>query len=136
MHIIELETRRLRLRQWRESDRALFAALSADPQVMEFYPSPQSRAASDATIDAWQAGFSERGWSNWVLELRSTGEFIGYTGLTVPRRILPFSPCVEIGWRLSKAHWGQGYATEAGRAALGIGFGRAGLAEIVSFTSI
>ena len=134
--IIELDTSRLRLRQWRPSDREPFAALNADPLVMEFFPATQTRAASDASIDAWQSQFASQGWSNWALELRGSGDFIGFTGLSVPRRVLPFSPCVEVGWRLARAHWGRGYATEAARAALEAGFTRIGLAEIVSFTAL
>src|SRR3954470_21139338 len=133
---IEFETPRLRLRQWRESDREPFAAMNADPVVMEFFPAVQSRAGSDASIDMWQAQFAERGWSNWAAELRSTGEFIGFVGLSVPRRLLPFSPCVEIGWRLARAHWGQGFATEAAAAALRVGFEQIALDDIVSFTSV
>jgi RimJ/RimL family protein N-acetyltransferase len=133
---IELETTRLRLREWRESDREPFAAMNADPLVMEFFTAPQSRSASDASIDAWQAQFRERGWSNWAVELRSTGEFIGFVGLSVPKRIFPFSPCVEVGWRLARAHWGRGFATESARAALRAGFEEITLNEIVSFTSV
>lgn len=131
---IEIET--ARLRQWRESDRAPFAAMNADAEVMEFFAALQSREASDASIDAWQSQFAERGWSNWALEVRSSGVFIGFVGLSVPKRVLPFSPCVEVGWRLARPYWGQGYATEGARAALRVGFEGLGLAEIVSFTSV
>ena len=110
--------------------------MNADPAVMEFFPAPQSRANSDASIDAWQAQFSHRGWSNWAAELRSTGQFIGFVGLSVPLRTFWFSPCVEVGWRLAREHWGQGFATEAGRAALRVGFEQLGLNEIVSYTSV
>ena len=103
---------------------------------MEFFASPQSREASDASIDAWQAQFAERGWSNWAVEVLSSSMFIGFVGLSVPRRVLPFSPCVEVGWRLARPYWGQGYATEGARAALRVGFERLDLAEIVSFTSV
>ena len=133
---IEIETARLRLRQWRESDRPPFAAMNADAEVMEFFASPQSREVSDASIDAWQAQFAERGWSNWAVEVLSSSMFIGFVGLSVPRRALPFSPCVEVGWRLARPYWGQGYATEGARAALRVGFERLELAEIVSFTSV
>lgn len=136
MGVIELETPRLRLRAWRPSDREPFAALNADARVMEFLPGLIAREASDASIDAWQAQFAERGWSNWAVELKETGEFIGFTGLTMPRRALPFTPCVEIGWRLAAKHWGQGYASEAARAALRVGFTQLGLPEIVSFTAV
>lgn len=133
---LELRTERLHLRPWRESDRPPFAALNADPQVMRWFPSTQGREASDASIDLWQAQFAERGWSNWAVALRQEGTFIGFVGLTVPRRPLPFSPCVEIGWRLAAAHWGRGYATEAAQACLEAGFGPIGLDEIVSFTAL
>jgi RimJ/RimL family protein N-acetyltransferase len=134
--LIEFETPRLRLRQWRDSDREPFAAMNADPAVMEFFPALQSRASSDASIDAWQSQFASQGWSNWAAELIESGQFIGFVGLTVPRRVLPFSPCVEIGWRLARSHWGRGLATEAARGALRVGFERLGLTEIVSFTTV
>jgi RimJ/RimL family protein N-acetyltransferase len=133
---IELETPHLRLRRWKDADRVPFAAMNADPQVMEFFPALQDRAASDASIDHWQAQFAAQGWSNWAAELVSSGEFIGFVGLSVPRRTLPCSPCVEIGWRLARLFWGRGLASEAARAALAAGFERIGLAEIVSFTAV
>ena len=131
-----LSTPRLILRPWRDADRVPFAALNADPTVMAFFPSTISRAASDASIDAWLQQFSDRGWSNWAVELKATGEFIGFVGLSVPVRVLPFTPCVEVGWRLMRQAWGHGYATEAAREALRFGFDTLGLAEIVSFTSV
>jgi RimJ/RimL family protein N-acetyltransferase len=132
---IEFDTERLRLRPWTPADREPFAAMNADPQVMRFFPSTQSREASDRSVDCWQGELLERGWSNWAAELKQRGEFIGFIGLTVPRRALPFMPCVEIGWRLARAHWGRGYATEGARAVLGVGFERLRLREIVSFTA-
>jgi RimJ/RimL family protein N-acetyltransferase len=136
MEIIEFKTPRLRLRPWRASDREPFAAMNADPAVMEFFPSLQSRDNSDASIDAWQSQFASQGWSNWAAELIESGEFIGFVGLSVPRRALPFSPCVEIGWRLARRFWGKGLATEAAGGALRVGFERLSLAEIVSFTAV
>ena len=103
---------------------------------MEFFASVQSRETCDASIDAWQAQFAAQGWSNWAVDLRASGEFIGFVGLTRPRRVLPFSPCVEVGWRLARAHWGHGFATEGARGALRVGFERLALPEIVSFTAI
>ena len=132
----ELETPRLRMRRWRESDREPFAALNSDPAVMEHFPAPVERHASDASIDAFEAQFAERGWSNWAVEVRDTGDFAGFVGLGIPRRVLPFSPCVEIGWRLARAYWGKGYATEAARASLQMGFETLALPEIVAFTAI
>ena len=133
---IEFETPRLRLRRWQDSDREPFAAMNSDAAVMEFFPSLQSRGASDASIDSWQSEFETQGWSNWAAELVTSGQFIGFVGLTVPRRALPFTPCVEIGWRHAHVYWGQGFATEAARGALRVGFERLALPEIVSFTAL
>lgn len=128
-------TERLRLRQWRDADRAPFAAMNADPAVMRYFPALQDAAASGRSIDAWQRALAERGWANWAVERRDSGQFIGFVGLSVPQRVFSFSPCVEIGWRLAAAHWGQGFATEAAGAALALGFGPLALDGIVSFTS-
>ncbi len=137
--MLEIDTPRLRLRRWTDADRAPFAALNADPAVMRFFPALIPREASDRSIDAWLADFDARGWSNWAVETREShaeGRFIGFVGLSVPRRTLPCSPCVEIGWRLARAAHGQGYATEAARAALRAGFVDIGLDEIVSMTAV
>lgn len=133
---IELQTERLHLRPWRDDDIEPFAAINADPQVMAYFASTQSRETSAAAVARWRALMQERGWGLWAAELRRTGEFIGFVGLEVPAPALPCSPCVEIGWRLAAAHWGHGYATEGAKAALGIGFERLGLDEIVSFTAV
>jgi RimJ/RimL family protein N-acetyltransferase len=133
---IELDTERLRLRQWRASDREPFVRLNADPRVMEFFPSTIDRRASEAAIDRWQQEIAERGWGLWAAERLDSNEFIGFVGLQVPSAPLPFAPCVEVGWRLAHAHWGMGYATEAARGALRVGFERLGLREIVSFTAL
>lgn len=132
---IELKTPRLHLRQWRDDDKPAFARLCADPEVMRFFPGTQTREQCDQSVFVWTAELEGRGWSNWAVERVSDGAFIGFVGLTVPRRALPFMPCVEIGYRLAKAYWGHGYATEAARAALRLGFERLHLDEIVSFTA-
>lgn len=130
-------TERLRLRSWQDADRPLFAAMNRDPAVMRYFAGLQSTEASDRSIDAWQAALMQCGWSNWAVErLDGGGDFIGFVGLSVPQRVFAFSPCIEIGWRLAAAHWGQGFATEAARAVLALGFEALGLAEIVSFTSL
>ena len=134
---IEFSTTRLRLRQWTNEDREPFAAMNADPEVMKYFAAVETREGSNRTIDIWRAELETRGWSNWAVERMDSGAFIGFVGLSVPRRLtLPFMPCVEIGWRLAKEHWGQGYATEAAQGALRTGFDRIGLQEIVSFTSL
>lgn len=131
-----LSTDRLYLREWRDSDREPFAALNADPAVMEFLPTPLTRDQSDAFIDRIQTAFSQRGWGLWAVEVKSTGDFIGFVGLSMPRFESHFTPCVEIGWRLARYAWGNGYATEAARAALQFGFDELMLDEIVSFTAV
>ena len=134
--LIEIETERLRLRQWIESDREPFARLNNDPQVMEFFPSILDRVVSDVIIDRAQAKIAEYGWGFWAVESRQNQKFIGFVGLQIPTANLPFTPCVEIGWRLAFEYWGKGYATEAAKAALKVGFDRLELPEIVSFTAI
>ena len=130
-----LVTDRLVLRRWRDTDRPGYAALNADPEVMRHFPSTMSRADSDAQVDRFEAAIDADGWGLWALEVRGTGEFIGFTGLSRPNFTAHFTPAVEVGWRLARVAWGHGYATEAARAALGHGFGALGLDEIVSFTS-
>ena len=133
---MEPVTERLLLRRWREDDREPFAALNADPAVMEHFPAPLSRAESDAFIDRVAPQLEQRGWGLWALEVRDTGAFIGYTGLAAPRFDAHFTPAVEVGWRLARDAWGFGFATEAARAALAVGFGSIGLDEIVSFAAV
>ncbi|QAU25326.1 N-acetyltransferase [Dyella sp. M7H15-1] len=128
-------TARLRLRPWTQSDRLQFREMNVDRRVMEYFPAPLSAAESDAFADRISEHQEKHGFSLWAVELRSTSTFIGFTGLAVPRWELPFTPCVEIGWRLARHSWGQGYATEAAKAALAFGFDELVLEEVVSFTA-
>jgi RimJ/RimL family protein N-acetyltransferase len=132
----QLTTPRLLLRPWRDEDRALFAALNADPLVMEFFPARLTREASDAMVDRIIAHFTEHGFGFWALEVPGVTSFAGFVGLGIPRHQLPFSPCVEVGWRLAAAYWNRGYATEGAQAALRFGFEILNLKEIVSFTAV
>jgi RimJ/RimL family protein N-acetyltransferase len=134
--LIEFDTDRLRLRQWREIDREPFARLSNDLRVMEFLPNLLDRPTSDDMVDRIQNLIEERGWGLWAVETHSEQQFIGFVGLHIPKVDLPFSPCVEIGWRLAFDYWGKGYATEAAKGALSVGFDRLNLPEIVSFTAV
>jgi RimJ/RimL family protein N-acetyltransferase len=109
--------------------------MNADPEVMEHFPAPLDRAASDAMVERIEAGFDRRGYGLWALEVSATGALIGFTGLQPPSFEAHFTPAVEVGWRLARPAWGHGYATEAARAALRHGFTEAGLHEIVSFTT-
>lgn len=130
----ELRTERLLLRRWRAEDREPFAALNADPPVMEHFPGPYSRAESDAAVDRIEAHFQQHGFGLWAVEIPDVAPFAGFVGLSIPRFEASFTPCVEIGWRLAADHWGRGYATEGARAALAFGFESLRLNEIVSYT--
>lgn len=129
-----LTTARLRLRPWREADLAAFAAINADPVVMEHFPSVLERASSDALAERIAGHFDRHGYGLWAVEVPDIAAFIGFVGLAIPRFTAPFTPCVEVGWRLARGHWGRGYATEGARAAVDFGFRQAGLEEVVSFT--
>lgn len=134
MTIPEIRTRRLVLRGWLDTDRAPFAALNADAAVMAHFPSTLSPAASDRLVDAIAEGWAENGFGLWAVEDAGAGRFLGFTGLSRPSFEAPFTPAVEVGWRLARDAWGRGYATEAAQAALAFGFDTVGLEEIVSFT--
>jgi RimJ/RimL family protein N-acetyltransferase len=129
-----VRTERLLLRAWRESDQQPFAAMNADPIVMEHFPSMPTRAESDAGIARIEAHFARHGFGLWAVEAPGVADFVGFIGLSVPAFDAPFMPAVEIGWRLARDYWGRGFATEGARAALQFGFVDAGLSEIVSFT--
>ena len=131
-----LETRRLLLRRWRDSDRVPFAALNADPRVMQFFPAVLSRTESDRLVDRIEAHFEKHGFGLFAVELGQEGAFIGFIGLSVPDFEAPFTPCVEIGWRIAAAYWNQGLATEGAKAVLAYGFDSLQLSEIVSFTTV
>jgi RimJ/RimL family protein N-acetyltransferase len=129
-----IATERLRLRPWRQSDVEPFAQLNADPEVMAHFAAILSRAQSDALADRIREDIEHRGFGFWAVEIPEMTPFAGFVGLSVPRFTAHFTPCVEIGWRLARAYWHRGYATEAAAAALHFGFERLRLPEIVAFT--
>lgn len=131
-----LLTPRLVLSVPRDDDRADFRALSGDPRVMRFFPSVQSTEQSDGLVARCQASFGAHGLGFFTVRRRDDASFVGFVGLSVPSFDAPFMPCVEVGWRLHVASWGQGYATEAAREVLRFGFEDHSLREIVSFTSV
>jgi RimJ/RimL family protein N-acetyltransferase len=134
-HAPELVTERLLLRRWLPDDLDPYAALNADPLVMEHFPSTSSRAQSRADIETFETRFDELGYGLWAVEVPGIAPCIGFIGLNPVTFDAPFAPAVEVGWRLARAYWGAGYATEGARAALRFGFDTLGLGEIVSFTS-
>jgi ribosomal-protein-alanine N-acetyltransferase len=133
---IELGSDRIRLRQWLPEDYSLFASMNADADVMEHFPATLSRSESDLLATRLHDHISCNGWGLWALEELSGGNFIGFTGLNETPPGLPFSPAVEIGWRLAKKYWGKGYASEAAALVLDFAFSELRVAEVVSFTSV
>jgi RimJ/RimL family protein N-acetyltransferase len=131
-----IQTDRLLMRRWQDTDRAPFAALNGDPETLKFFPATLDRAASDAFVDRIEARFEQQGFGQWALEVSATGEFIGFTGLAPLPDGVPGAGGMEIGWRLAKHAWHHGYATEAARAALTVAFDGAGLTEVWSMTAV
>jgi RimJ/RimL family protein N-acetyltransferase len=127
-------TARLILRPWRQEDRAPFAALNADPQVMEHFPGCLDRTRSDEVAAKISERLLERGFGFWAAEAPGVSEFIGFIGLSRPMFQTHFTPCVEIGWRLARQYWGHGYATEGACASLRFAFEQLQLDEVVSYT--
>lgn len=132
----EIVTPRLLLRRWREADRAPFAAMNADPEVMRYFPATLDRAASDALVDRVEQHLARHGFGLWALEVRATGDLIGFTGLNPMPDGVPGAGGYEIGWRLARAAWHQGYATEAATAARDVALGQLGMPELWSMTAV
>ncbi len=130
-----LRTARLGLRRWRPEDLAPFAALNADPEVMEYFPSMLTEAQSTRFAAHIEDGFERHGFGLWAVEVPEVAPFIGFVGLNLADFDAAFTPAVEVGWRLARPYWGRGYATEGAEAALRYGFEGAGLSEIVSYTA-
>ncbi|WP_167137850.1 GNAT family N-acetyltransferase [Diaminobutyricimonas sp. TR449] len=132
VHVITTE--RLLLRRWTASDLEPFAALNADPEVMRYFPMALTASESDAMVERIEARFESEGLGFWAVERE--GKFLGFTGLSRPKFDAHFTPVVEVGWRFARSAWGNGFATEAARAALTFGFETLGLDEIVAFTTV
>jgi RimJ/RimL family protein N-acetyltransferase len=130
-----IETSRLLLRQWQQSDFAHFAELNADQLVMEYFPSVLTSRQSDALAIRLSNFIAENDWGYWAAEEKSSGKFIGFVGLYPAADELPFSPSTEIGWRLAPPYWGKGFASEAANASLEYAFEQLSLSEVVSITT-
>lgn len=136
--MVTLETPRLILRRWREEDVAPMAAINADPEVMRWIRDGSVRDEQQTRdgIQAWENEWEARGFGLFAVEIRTTGELAGFTGLSVPAFLPEILPAVEVGWRLGRSHWGQGLATEAAAAAVRFGFEERGLERIVSVAQV
>ena len=131
-----IKTQRLLLRQWREEDFAPFAAMNADPRVMEHFPSVKTLEESRKEYQAILEQFKKHGYGWWAVSVIDGPDFIGFVGLNHVNFETSFTPAVEIGWRLAFNYWGKGYATEGAIASLRYGFETLKLKEIVSFTAV
>jgi RimJ/RimL family protein N-acetyltransferase len=132
-----IRTDRLILRQFRDADRDPWAAMNADPEVMKHFPATLSRAEADALVDRVAARIAEAGVGFWAVERQADGVFLGFAGLNrIGHEHLPIFGEWEVGWRLARHAWGQGYATEAGRASLAYGLGPMGLKRVLSYTAV
>jgi RimJ/RimL family protein N-acetyltransferase len=130
----EIRTERLVMRGWRESDLAPWAAMNADPEVRRYLGPLLTFEQASAWVLDFQDDLDRYGFGFWALEVRASGEFIGFTGLHTVDEEMPFAG-VELAWRLARPAWGHGYATEAALAAAGYGFAVMGLPEIVAVTT-
>jgi RimJ/RimL family protein N-acetyltransferase len=131
-----IETSRLILRPWRESDLAPFAEQNADAEVMRFLGGPLTRDESDAYVRRAETHYATHGFCKWAVEAPGVAPLIGGVGLSYVSFEASFTPAVEVAWRLHKRFWGEGYATEAAHAAIDDGFTRIGLSEIVALTTL
>jgi RimJ/RimL family protein N-acetyltransferase len=133
-----LTTDRLLLREWHDSDRTPYATLNGDPEVMRHYPSTLTPEQSNEMVERIVSTWREKGFGLWAVERLDTAEFVGYVGLFSPTWEAEFTPCVEIGWRLAKEHWGNGFAPEAATAALDWAFANVDLPgdRVLSFTTL
>lgn len=132
----EIQTERLRLRHWRDADREPWAAMNTDPEVMRYLGPVMTEQQAGAMLDLLEGRLSREPFGVWAVEVLGSGEFVGCVGLSRPSFEAPFTPCVEVLWRLRRDAWGHGYASEAAAAAVAYGFESCGLDEIVSFTVV
>lgn len=130
-----IETDRLILRPWTPQDLEPFAKINADPRVMEHMLKTLTIEQTRAFIDRINDQIANHGYGLFATALKTSNEFIGYVGLSIPSFETDFTPCTEIGWRLAFHHWGKGYATEAAKEVLKLGFTQYALPEILSWTT-
>ncbi len=131
-----IETDRLRLRRWKNTDLETMSRINADPRVMEFFPSTMSLEQTESMIARIETEITEKGFGSWAVERKSDRSLIGFIGLHAPHYTTPFTPCIEIGWRLASTCWGHGYATEGATQVLRYAANVLHLPEVVSFATV
>ncbi len=136
MATVYIETERLILRSWKDTDKAPFAEMNSNPEVMKYFPTPLSAEESNAFIDRINAEFDATGFGLYAVEIKDTEEFIGYVGFHRFAFDAPFSPNWEIGWRLSHRYWHKGYATEAASACIAYARAKRLCPRLYSFTAL
>jgi RimJ/RimL family protein N-acetyltransferase len=109
--------------------------MSADPRVMEFFPSAYDREQAERTALRLRERLDRDGWGWWVAEVKESASFAGLIELQEVPFDAPFTPAIEVGWRLAHEYWGRGYATEGARAAIEFAFSALGRAEVVALTA-
>ncbi|MFH5835678.1 GNAT family N-acetyltransferase [Proteiniclasticum sp. C24MP] len=129
------ESERLLFRDWQEEDLKIFREMNLDPLVMQYFPKTLTEEETDLFHQRIQEEFRRLGFGLYAVEVKETGTFIGYIGFHEAAFPAPFTPCIEIGWRLSASAWGRGYATEGAKACLQYGFTELNLNEVYSFTA-
>ena len=134
--VVDIETERLLLRRWKESDLEPFVAMNQDSEVMRYFQSTLTAEQTKGFYDIILQEFSDYGYGLYAVEEKASGAFIGFVGFHWARMDLDFCPCVEIGWRLDRRYWGKGYATEGAKACLKHGFDNLGLDKVYSFTAV
>ena len=130
-----IQTNRLGLRKWKPEDLVPFAEMNSDPKVMEFFPHTLTKEESDAFANKIINDFNAKGFGLYAVDELSSGEFIGFIGLSIPTFESNFTPCVEIGWRIAHRFWGKGYAPEGADACIKYANETLNILEIVSFTA-
>jgi [ribosomal protein S5]-alanine N-acetyltransferase len=130
------ETERLYFRAWKETDKPIFAQMNANPNVMKYFVKALDARESDAFVHRIEKHINEKGYGLWAVELKEEKQFIGFIGFNYTDFQSDFTPCIEIGWRLHKDYWDQGYATEGAKGCLNYGFNCRGLDEVYSFTTV
>lgn len=134
--LIYFETKRLIARDYLPSDYLPFSEMNADKDVMKYFPSILTKQESDAFLDRNQQELTTFGYGLFAIEEKSSNEFIGFVGFHEASFEASFTPCIEIGWRLKKSAWNQGYATEAAKSALIFAKENTLIDEVYSFTAV